>query len=166
MQTFQSRVSVGRRGNVGICNLGNSCYMSSSLQCLSHIVPITSHFVSTAYLQTLNTTSLDGTGGKLALEYCSALKSLWFENKSMCVPSALKRALGKVRAEYAGFQQHDAHELVELMLDKVCDILCVVDSGLEWCRGVNSSSQTSGFLLRMSADDFRMLDWLDFALVV
>jgi ubiquitin C-terminal hydrolase len=128
MQTFQSRVSVGRRGNVGICNLGNSCYMSSSLQCLSHIVPITSHFVSTAYLQTLNTTSLDGTGGKLALEYCSALKSLWFENKSMCVPSALKRALGKVRAEYAGFQQHDAHELVELMLDKVCDILYVVEA--------------------------------------
>jgi hypothetical protein len=27
--------------------------------------------------------------------------------------------LGKIRQEYAGYQQNDAHELIELVLDKV-----------------------------------------------
>ena len=61
----QLSVSVGRRGRVGLYNLGNSCYMSSSLQCLSHVFPLTAYFLSERYVPHINQTSQDSTGGKL-----------------------------------------------------------------------------------------------------
>lgn len=33
-------------GTVGLHNLGNSCYMNSILQCISHIKPITHFFLN------------------------------------------------------------------------------------------------------------------------
>ena len=58
-------VPSGRRGRVGLFNLGNSCYMSSSLQCLSHVFPLTAYFLSDRYLGDVNTLGKDSTGGKL-----------------------------------------------------------------------------------------------------
>ena len=58
-------VPVGRRGRVGLHNLGNSCYMSSSLQCLSHVFPLTAYFLSNKYLEDINRVSVDSTGGDL-----------------------------------------------------------------------------------------------------
>ena len=52
-------------GTVGLYNLGNSCYMSSSLQCLSHVFPLTAYFLSDRYLPHINVISKDSTGGKL-----------------------------------------------------------------------------------------------------
>jgi ubiquitin C-terminal hydrolase len=102
--------------------------MNSSLQCLSHIIPLTAYFLSTRYTNDLNKQSKDGTGGKLAEEYASLMQDLWFDHQVAVSPAALKMQLGKIRPEYAGFQQHDAHELVELILDKVSIIFEVLFS--------------------------------------
>lgn len=122
-EEFEKRVQIGKRGKIGLLNLGNSCYLSSCLQCLSHILPLTAYFLSSRYTNELNTTSVDGTGGKLATQYASLMQSLWFDNLTSLAPTELKNLLGKIREEYAGFQQHDAHEVVELLLDKVCNFL-------------------------------------------
>ena len=58
-------VAAGRRGTVGLYNLGNSCYMSSSLQCLSNVFPLTAYFLSDRYVPHINVISKDSTGGKL-----------------------------------------------------------------------------------------------------
>jgi hypothetical protein len=60
-----SQISVfGRQGRCGFYNLGNSCYMNSSLQCLTHIKPLTSYFLSSRYLHELNASNRDGSRGK------------------------------------------------------------------------------------------------------
>ena len=63
---------------MGLFNLGNSCYMSSSLQCLSHVFPLTAYFLSNRYLGDVNTLGKDSTGGKLVRHSLSRLFTYCF----------------------------------------------------------------------------------------
>eukprot|EP01033_Poteriospumella_lacustris_P005847 gene5847-4197_t len=144
---------------VGLVNLGNTCYLSSTLQCLAAIAPLTSFFVSQRYQAEVNVRNRDGTGGALAHAYARLLSDLKLalldaaqaaasvsrgvatqRLRSATVggggvataaaaafatraptfrPVAFKHLLGSLREEYRGYQQHDAHELIEFLLDKL-----------------------------------------------
>ncbi|OQR99918.1 ubiquitin-specific protease, partial [Thraustotheca clavata] len=108
---------VGRRGQTGLRNLGNTCFMNSALQCLSHTPVLTNHFISNRYQDDLNTDNVLGTGGQLATEYGILLKELWFGTASSVTPSALKRSLSRYAPQFSGYQQHDAQELLAYLLD-------------------------------------------------
>lgn len=41
-------------GMVGLGNLGNTCYINSSVQCLSHTPLLTEYFLSSAYVNDVN----------------------------------------------------------------------------------------------------------------
>lgn len=116
---FLRSVNVGRRGKVGLKNLGNSCYLNSTLQCLSHIPLLTSYFMSSRSNAHLNVASRDGTGGQLVKEFTSLMCEMWFGSNSVVEPRGLKSQMGRIRPEYSGFEQHDAHEVVEVIIDKV-----------------------------------------------
>ena len=85
----------GRRGQTGLRNLGNTCFMNAALQCLSHTPVLTAHFLTNLYQSDLNTDNVLGTGGQLATEYAVLLKELWFGAASSVTPSALKRSLAR-----------------------------------------------------------------------
>uniref|UniRef100_A0A6S8PAR9 ubiquitinyl hydrolase 1 n=1 Tax=Amphora coffeiformis TaxID=265554 RepID=A0A6S8PAR9_9STRA len=105
-------------GRVGLITLGNTCFMNSALQCLSHTAPLTRHFLSGRYSIDLNRDNPLGTGGKLADAYATVLQELWMRPGAKQVkPYALKRAIAVFAPRFAGTLQHDAQEFLAYLLD-------------------------------------------------
>ncbi|CAM9729434.1 unnamed protein product, partial [Laminaria digitata] len=53
----EAGLAMAKRGKAGLANLGNTCFLSSAVQCLSHVQPLTRHILTNAFLRDLNTTN-------------------------------------------------------------------------------------------------------------
>ena len=65
------------RGITGLTNLGNTCFMNASLQCLSHSKPLTDYFLSKSFVNEINKNNPLGSKGRLAVAYYELLTALW-----------------------------------------------------------------------------------------
>lgn len=64
----------------GLGNLGNTCFMNSTLQCLAHTRPLQEYFLSGEYRVDLNRDNPLGTGGDLATQFAILLAEMWGTN--------------------------------------------------------------------------------------
>jgi len=89
--------------------LGNSCYFNTAVQCLAHVPPLTKHF----FFEDLSGIQCD-----ITKEYQKVVKQLFIKGETSPVsPSDL---FGAFRAQFPRFadgQQHDAQEVVLLLID-------------------------------------------------
>ncbi|CAM9945396.1 unnamed protein product, partial [Ectocarpus sp. 12 AP-2014] len=110
-------LSLAKRGKAGLDNLGNTCFLNSAVQCLSHVQPLTRHVLSNAFQEDLNLTNPLGTGGRLVQAYEQVLKELWFGSGSSVSPSGLKSAIAKFAPQFNGYSQQDSQEVLSFLLD-------------------------------------------------
>jgi ubiquitin carboxyl-terminal hydrolase 4/11 len=113
-----------KRYGSGLGNLGNTCFMNSTIQCLAHTEPLRQYFCSGAFKNDLNHDNPLGTGGELATAFADLLSEMWGSRKSstflsngVVYPRKFKMTLGKHAEQFLGYDQHDSQELATYLLD-------------------------------------------------
>ncbi|KNC46828.1 uncharacterized protein AMSG_03259 [Thecamonas trahens ATCC 50062] len=103
-------------GEVGLSNLGNTCFMNSILQCLSNCGPLRNLFLSDEVGSAINTTAFK-TKGQLAVAFGLLLREMWQQRASCVAPRSFKREVGAFAPRFMGFSQQDSQEFLRFLLD-------------------------------------------------
>jgi hypothetical protein len=142
-QIAEKRSDLGD-GVVGLYNMGNTCYLNSSVQCISHTPILREYFTSKTYLRDINKANPMGHGGQLAQVSAVLINSLWkrfnqhtphptnrikapgsyaMVQAPSLTPKTFKESLGRFSEHFAGNEQHDAQELLAFLLDGLSEDL-------------------------------------------
>lgn len=114
----------------GLKNMGNTCYMNATLQCLSNIRPLRHYFLHGRYQTAINLENR--MGGTLATQFALLLHDLWKESRKIS-PSwlgfgdrrqstpadarKLKQAMERWAPQFQGYRQEDSQEFLRFLLD-------------------------------------------------
>ncbi|KAI8916120.1 hypothetical protein EDD86DRAFT_244068 [Gorgonomyces haynaldii] len=101
----------------GLYNEGVDCFINTVIQCLASEPKLVEYFLDNKYLEHINTDNpLSNSKGEMAHVFCRLLQQL-FSSKKPFTPSKFKQALQMYWPIYDPWQQQDAQEFLNYLLD-------------------------------------------------
>ena len=111
------------KGRVGLINMGNTCYLNSSLQCLSNTEILTKYFLSGDYSKEINNGNLDSSKGEIAKAYYNLINMMWKEKHKAIPPQEFRHVFCKKEVFFQNSEQHDSQEFLFALLNDLHDDL-------------------------------------------
>ncbi|KAJ8107671.1 hypothetical protein OPT61_g8706 [Boeremia exigua] len=106
------------RGQTGLTNLGNTCYMNSALQCLRSVEELSLYFLSNQWEKEVNKVNPIGHKGQIASVYANLVNSIYSVNgPSSISPKHFKQTLGREEKTFSGYGQQDSQEFLSWLID-------------------------------------------------
>lgn len=103
----------------GLTNLGNTCFLSSALQCVMHTYELSEFLLKRKWPEKLNTVN-HACKGHMAVEYHKLLVTALctkLSPREALNPSRIKDAIKKFSRTFAGYAQQDSQEFLSFFLD-------------------------------------------------
>ncbi|KAH8265079.1 hypothetical protein KR038_011256 [Drosophila bunnanda] len=101
-------------GLCGLRNIGNTCFMNSVIQCLSHTQELT------RFLRSQHGSRSSSTKDQQILhEFAKLIQEMWTSNVHTMTPMELKRAFSTKHRMYSDYNQQDAQEFLRFFLDSL-----------------------------------------------
>ena len=105
-----------KKGLCGLINQGNTCFLNSILQCLSHSLKLTDYFLSGKVKEDTTYENKRRNEYYLVLSYITLLTNIW-ETNQLLRPKSFFENLGKFINKYFKLEQQDSHECLMYILD-------------------------------------------------
>ena len=105
---------------IGLNNIGATCYMNATLQCLSNTKKLTEYFLNT-YKKDSNKIMTN--------EYYEVIKNLWDVDSAYksYSPNSFKNVLSKENPLFAGIAANDSKDLINFLLERFHQELNVIN---------------------------------------
>ena len=110
--------TVNEEPKIGLNNIGATCYMNATLQCLSHTLKLSNYFLNPKHENFINSEE-----NILSKSYLEVLKKLWIKSynnyQSNYSPNDFKNKISEMDPLFQGIQANDSKDLINFILQQL-----------------------------------------------